>query len=494
MAKRMQPSKPSRIKLTAGAYLNYTQHLFILLVFLVSLVGIPTTGVKAASTIDFTGEELLGKPTDTSIAINIIPDSEIEYHYLYGTSPGSLTLDTPNYTAAAGQPHEILISGLSPNTQYYYRMQYHAPGDAMNNWVDRSEHSFWTQRPQGSSFTFTVTSDAHATFSTAFENAMTNIVNEHPDFNIDLGDTFLSGDVDNQTQANTAYLAFREPLRFDKIGNSVPIFLTPGNHEDEEGWNLDDTPSFSPALGSIQARKAFYPTPIDDEFYSGNVDLLDAIDESTYGDDNREDYYAWTWGDALFVVIDVYQYTMENPYGAAAGEGPDDPDTADQWIWTLGKDQYDWFKQTLENSDAKYKFVFSHHVTGGITRDIVGVDAGYVRGGAEAAAYFEWGGENANGSWGFDTQRPGWGGVPIHQLMVDNGVSAYFHGHDHQYVYETRDGIVYQEVPSPGMTGPGFSGIYTEGTYADYSTIKILQNTGHLRITVTPSLATVIRR
>ncbi len=42
---------------------------------------------------------------------------------------------------------------------------------------------------------------------------------------------------------------------------------------------------------------------------------------------------------------------------------------------------------------------------------------------------------------GFDTQRPqnAWGSVPIHQLMVENGVSAYFHGHDHQYVYETRD-------------------------------------------------------
>ena len=340
-----------------------------MLVFLVSLVGIPTTGVKAADTITFTGEELLGKPTDTSIAINIIPDSEIEYHYLYGTSSGSLTLNTPNYTAAAGQPHEIVISGLNPNTQYYYRMQYHAPGDPIDDWVTRAEHSFWTQRSQGSSFTFTVTSNSHATFSAAFQNAMTNIVNEHPDFNIDLGDTFISDDVINQTQANTAYLAFREPLYFDEIGNSVPIFLTPGNHEDEEGWNLDDTP-FSPALGSIQARKAFYPTPIDDGFYSGNVDPLDAIDKSTYGDDNREDYYAWTWGDALFVVIDVYQYTMANPYGTAAGEGADDADTADQWIWTLGKDQYDWFKETLENSDAKYKFVFSHHVTGGITSDI----------------------------------------------------------------------------------------------------------------------------
>ena len=54
-----------------------------------------------------------------------------------------------------------------------------------------------------------------------------------------------------------------------KIGPPVPIFLASGNHEDEEGWNLDDTP-FSIGLASIQARKAYFPTPIHGRgFYSG---------------------------------------------------------------------------------------------------------------------------------------------------------------------------------------------------------------------------------
>jgi hypothetical protein len=75
--------------------------------------------------------------------------------------------------------------------------------------------------------------------------------------------------------------------------------------------------------------------------------------------------------------------------------------------------------------------------------------------------------------------------------MMANGASAYFHGHDHQYVYETRDGIVYQEVPSPSMTGSGFSGIYTVGTYDTYQTISMYPNSGHLRITVAPDKATV---
>ena len=187
-------------------------------------------------------------------------------------------------------------------------------------------------------------------------------------------------------------------------------------------------------------------------------------------------------GDALFVVIEPYHYSMIWPSegGTYGGEGMDGEPEGDRWDWTLGIEQYLWLKDTLENSDATFKFVLSHHVTGGATP--------YGRGGIEAAPYFEWGGQNADGTWGFDDQRPGWGGVPIHQLMVENGVSAYFHGHDHQFVYESLDGVVYQEVPSPSMSGSGFSGIYSE---SDSFTHAILPNAGHLRVTVTPIEATV---
>ena len=253
------------------------------------------------------------------------------------------------------------------------------------------------------------------------------------------------------------------------------------------------THPFSIGVASIQARKAYYPTPVPDGFYTGNSDPLAAINEATYGDELREDYYAWEWGDALFVVIDEFQYTMELPYTPTAGEGNDDAATGDQWSWTLGAQQYTWLKETLENSTARYKFVFSHNMLGGIPRAISVNPAGYVRGGAEAAGYFEWGGKNADGTEGFAAHRDiGIFTKPIHQLFVENGVSAYFHGHDHQYVYETRDGVVYQEVPSPSMaSGAGFSGIYTKGSYTDYQTIEMLGNAGHLRIAVTPGMATV---
>ena len=446
------------------------------------------TIVKAASTISFTGAELVGTPTDSSIVINIIPGSAIEYYYEYGTNSGSYTHQTGYFTAAAGETSEIEMTGLAANTEYFYRMRYHAPGDAMDDWVIRDEHSFWTQRPEGSSFIFTITSDIHGQSggSTNFGRAVANIIADDPDFHLDLGDTFMIDGDTSQSAVNSAYLAYRATNAFGAFGTDTPIFLSSGNHEEEEGWNLDDTP-FSAGVGGIQARKMYYPTPIEGDFYTGNTDPLSYIDEATYGDKLREDYYAWEWGDALFVVIDPFQYTMELPYSPIAGEGSDDPVTGDQWSWTLGEQQFNWLKDVLQNSDAKFKFVFSHQMVGGIPDNSVSGGAGYVRGGAEAAGYFEWGGLNFDGTPGFSTHRleTPFGTMTIQEMFVEYGVSAYFHGHDHQYVYEQRDGVVYQEMPSGGgMTG--FGNIYVEGDYGTYQTIDIVQSPGYLRLSVSP--------
>jgi uncharacterized repeat protein (TIGR02543 family) len=467
----------------------------ILLICLLSLYKSESLNVSAATPISFIAEELLGKPTDTSITINIVPGETIECHYQYRVESESYSTEnqTETLTAEGGEPHEVTISGLLKNTRYFYHLRYRKPGET--DWVTRSEHTFHTQRDIGESFVFTVTADSHnATASnTSFTTAINNILADEPDFHVDLGDTQFAEFTRNasiQTNVNNAYLEYRAGTHFGAFGHSTPVFLSSGNHEEEEGWNLDD--SYSRGVADIQARKAFFPTPVDDGiFYTGNTDLLAAIDEAVYGDKLREDYYAWEWGDALFVVIDPFQYTTVLPYSPIAGEeGDETVTTTDQWVWTLGEQQYDWLKQTLRNSSANYKFMFSHQMVGGIPDNSVSGGAGYVRGGAEAAGYFEWGGRNFNGTEGFSSNRPGWE-KPIHDLMVETGVSAYFHGHDHQFVYEIRDGIVYQEVPSPSMTGSGFAGIYAEGTYSDYETIEMLPNAGHLRITIASEQATV---
>lgn len=442
---------------------------------IVQIAGAAGNKTAKAAEITFNGEELLGKPTDTSITVNIIPNATIEYHYQYGTSPGSYMMQTSDSTAYAGQPHEVVIAGLKPNMRYYYRMRYRATGNETTDWVTRPEYSFHTQRASGSAFSFTVISDSHAMYNAQYRQAVANIIADQPDFHLDLGDTFMTDSVKSQEQANNTYLAQRNTLYLGGIGRSASIFLASGNHENEEGWNFDD--AFSIAIASVKARKIFYPTPISDGFYSGNDDLLEAVEVD--GDRHREDYYAWEWGDALFVVIDPFQYTMSNPYGAHAREGADDPATGDRWDWSLGLQQFNWLKKTLENSNAKYKFIFAHHMLGGTQN--------YVRGGAVPAHMFEWGGYNADGTtWGFDEQRPGFGNAPIHRLFMDNGVNAFFHGHDHQYAYEVRDGIVYQSVPRPSK-GLDFN-IYNENSpYTE----RVLGNPGHLRVNVSPDKTTV---
>jgi hypothetical protein len=444
---------------------------------------------------------VLGRPTDQSIAANAIMDQSGEISYEYGTASGPpYGAQTSAVACTAGEPIKALISGLTANTKYYYRPRFRAT--SADPWSSGDEHSFHTQRSLGNTFKFTMTSDAHLgqTFSgntaARWEDATLNVAADNSDFHIDLGDTFIissdlgvgSNVTGNQSQVDAVYLAQRP--YFGNFSHSTPLFLAIGNHENEEGWNLDDTP-FSRGLASINARKKYFLNPIPDGFYTGNTDT--SLTGIAGTDKHREDYYAWTWGDALFIVLDPFQYTMTKPYGTVTGSGEDNDETVsgDQWNWTLGQAQYNWFKQTLQNSSARFKFVFSHHVVGGqptVSNPAAGPPT-YVRGGAMAADFFEWGGYEANGTtWGFNTKRSGWGNVSIHQLMIDNGVSAFFHGHDHQFVHEEIDGIVYQLVPGAGMNDFGFD-LYDASTYVIPG--GNLASGGHLRVTVTSNNATV---
>lgn len=205
----------------------------------------------------------------------------------------------------------------------------------------------------------------------------------------------------------------------DEHSHSVPVFLVNGNHEGEAGW-LSTGTGQDITVWTTHARQQYYLNPAADDFYSG-----DTTDERFVG--LRAAWYAWQWGDALFVVLDPFWYSTVKS-------------NTDGWVITLGETQYRWLAQILADSQAKFKFVFIHNLVGGLD--------GQMRGGIEAAPYFEWGGLNADGSYGFDQKRPGWG-RPIHQILVESGVTAVFHGHDHLYDKQDLDGIVYQEVPQP---------------------------------------------
>ena len=453
--------------------------------------NIPISGTSAPlSPVDF--DILLARPTDNSITANIIPDNDVEFYIEYGITSGSYSDQTITYTANADEPIEFVIGSLLPNTDYFYRVVYRQIG--ITEWNIGEEHSFITQRAPGNAFTFTIISDSHLgqyggvtdDEYALYAQTLQNVKADDPDFHIDLGDTYAMdpsplGTGMTLQEAMAAYYVERPFLK--EITDSIPFFQVLGNHENEEGWNFDDVfsaPDQSLAIVGMTARKYYIPIPIPDDFYTGNTDPLD---EPIGGDTNQEDYYAWEWGDALFVVIDPFHYSLvwPNDYGEGyGGEGQDGEVSGDRWDWSLGIDQYLWLKETLENSDAMYKFVFSHHVTGGATP--------YGRGGISAAPYFEWGGYNADDTWGWDTHRPaaeGWD-VPIHQLMVANGVDVFFHGHDHIFAYEELDGIVYLECPKPDDAGYDWEPYgygYNEDLYPDG---LMIQNSGHIRVIVSP--------
>ncbi len=128
---------------------------------------------------------------------------------------------------------------------------------------------------------------------------------------------------------------------------------------------------------------------------------------------------------------------------------------------------------------AKYRFVFIHHLVGGAVQN--------QRGGVEVAKLWEWGGQNTNGEKEFDQFRPGWG-QPIHQMLVDSGVSIVFHGHDHMFAKQDLDGIVYQEVPQPSHARVGNTRSAVE---YGYLAGEIQPSSGFVRVRVEPDATRV---
>ena len=316
---------------------------------------------------------------------------------------------------------------------------------------------FWLSNKQITSsnsqtFSFGVQGDSHPERagkmfnSDLYKTTLQNAIKANLGFYFLMGDDFsIEKEIESnnitQTAIDAVYL--RQKQYLDAL--SIPKYLVNGNHEQEAKYLLDGT-SNNPAILARNAREKYFDSP-----------------------GAETGYYSFTHGDALFVVIDFYWHSdiaVDNTTGDDAGKKS--KGNRDLWQVTLGNEQYQWFKQTLENSTAKYKFVFTHHVLG------------TGRGGIEEAKLYEWGGYSANGSYDFPSKRPGWE-LPIHQLMAKNHVTIFFQGHDHLFVKQELDGVIYQEVPCPA------DNTYTAFNKDAYKSGDILPNAGFLDVAVSPN-------
>jgi hypothetical protein len=441
----------------------------------------------------FGGNIVIGRPTDRSVTISVLATRALEGFVEYGVRTAGYTGRTDLVTLDAGRPLEITLERLQPNTLYDYRLRYRQPGES--SFSSGAEATFQTARAPGSTFTFGVQGDSHPERLNRmydpdlYVRTMQNAAASKPDFYLTMGDDFSVDPLISRGQLTQQGVdqVYENQRRFlALVGRSAALFLVNGNHEEAARYLLNGSAA-SPAVMAGRARTRFLPLPAPDAFYSGDAEAVEGVGF-------LRDYYAWTWGDALFAVVDCYWHSPVRVDALAGGSGGNRGGAAsgaerrqnrgagraqegggaarDWWGITIGDAQYQWLKTTLEQSKARFKFIFAHHVLG------------TGRGGVEMSDLYEWGGKDPSGEPKFAAHRPKWE-MPIHQLMVKTGVTAFFQGHDHLFARQERDGIIYQGVPNPA------DGTYQAFNQDAYRSGDILPNSGFLRVTVGPSLVAV---
>ena len=402
------------------------------------------------------GTLLLGRPTGTSIDLSCLVrmSTEVVIEYAAEGDPGARQI--PPQLANANEPLVVTLRGLEPDRAYLYRVLHRVPG--LNNFAAGAWNRFRTARSPGAAFTFTVQADSHRDDNSnldVYRQTLEHVRADGADFHIDLGDTFMC-DKFARTRQDVIARYVEERSWFGIAADSIPLFLVNGNHEGEAGWLLNGGAE-NLAIWAAQARLRYYLNPVPNAFYSGDVAVEPFVGQ-------RASYYAWVWGSAQFIVLDPFWFTKSKPGGRF-----------DNWSWTLGDRQYQWLQRTLAESSAALKFVFIHHLVGG--------NGTSGRGGVEAVPFWEWGASATD----FASKRPGWR-APIHRLLVEHGVNAVFHGHDHLYARQDIDGLVYQEVPQPSHLGDNGAQLAAEGGYRSG---VIRSSSGHLRVSVVDRTARV---
>ncbi|TWT86217.1 metallophosphoesterase [Neorhodopirellula pilleata] len=394
---------------------------------------------------------LLGRLTDNSGTVRVLMHSDARAHLIYGEQSEKYSTKTAFHDLSAGEPFDFVIDSLNKNTRYYYRLVYESDGKK----VESDEYTFHTQRASGSPFVFTVQADSHLDENTSGEVYLRTLENaslDQPDFHFALGDTFMTGKYVKPELSLPQYLAQRYYL--GHLCHSAGLYFALGNHDGELGNRGSN-------VWATTTRKRYLPNPFPNDFYTGNEHREPEVGLP-------ENYYQFEWGDAQFIVLDPFRHTTTRSRG----------EDSDNWNWTLGENQYQWLKKSLEQSDAKLRFVFLHHLIGGSDRN--------QRGGVEAAPFWEWGGKGESGKDEFAQKRPGWA-KPIHQMLVEHGVDVVFHGHDHMFIKQDLDGIVYQLVPQPGHPRSGTKSAAEYG----YLGGEIQGSSGHVRVRVDADSARV---
>ena len=421
------------------------------------LSGLALAG--AASAEPFVSPPMTGRATGTSALVNLVTARDlaapIQVRVRWSLdSQGLETSPLVSDTVAASEPLqriELNLVDLQPNAHYYYLTQYEQGGV----WYNLEPAEFSTQKTAGNSFVFCMISDGHWGRSTCgYEGAtgeswnglqcVNQIVADGPyDFCIDGGDQAAVGPSADPQTIQDKYIGYRQVMA--PVFARMHTYFVLGNHEREAGYYrrgrpAGEEPGFADNnLGPEQyqqkwgteTRLTFIPNPCGTTYPQGGEGApgYDTAAEWGAGSDpwndgtstHLQNFYAWTWGDALFIVLDPFRYSLVDSY-----DRPTSPTD-----YRLGPTQLQWVADTLADSEQVWKFVISHHQVGGGLIDgdgdpiVEGEGIAYGRGSAVEA------------------DRPGTDQAVLHQLMVDHGVQFFLYGHEHAFAHSVKDGVNY---------------------------------------------------
>lgn len=390
--------------------------------------------------LELNGAPMVITPTATAFGVNAIvtagdPAQLRVRSRATGTEAWS---DGPAPQVRENDVAEWSVSGLSAETHYDYQVFTLEDGSER---VLFDGHAL-TQRASGSEFTFAMLSDTHIGVNLDFSNQgdaalagqiSAELLESSPDFVMHLGDVLdyhqfgFNVPPSDPLLSRWAYQNYRNAMG-NTIGRAAH-FSAIGNWDGENGDFTDEE-----VQRSRSQRMLYLPNPSPETYPQGGSP--------------GQDYYAFTWGDALFVVLNVMTYTKTSHLLTGVDEYADD--------WTLGEQQLSWLESTLAGTDTRWKFLFIHHTVAGAGPNFA--NAAYGRGGGQAAHV----GEQAI----------------VHQMMLDHGAQIFFHGHDHVFVDMEVDGIHYSD---PGSAGAPWKFDSSETGYTQY-----WADSGWCRVTVAP--------
>ena len=255
---------------------------------------------------DVIRQPYLQKAAPTSMTIvwktALATDSRVSF----GTSPGvyDQTVLAPNPTT----DHEVTLTGLTPDTTYYYEVgsadQFHAGGCA--------DHYFNTPPPIGtpSHFRTWLFSDSgiHSVYQYRVRNAILNHAGSHPPDLI-----IHTGDVDQGTPGADDYTVHHFDV-YNEVLSHTAMYPTVGNHD---GYTSNSS--------------------------SGSGPYFDAFVLPTAGEcggvaSGTESYYSFDYANAHFVVLDSDGGNLE----------PDSP-------------MLTWLEADLAAADQQWLIAYWHH-------------------------------------------------------------------------------------------------------------------------------------